>query len=255
MEYNKIILAGALLLSSGLLMQAGELKMKITKKYLNLPVSHQVERSRMTLYAEGMDDYSFLIRLAQSRPDYWVFCDMSRYKGKELVISYPGDNIDLSQIYQADEIAGQDSLYQEMNRPQVHYTQRRGWNNDPNGLLYYDGEYHLFYQHNPFEREWENMHWGHAVSRDLIHWEELSEALYPDEHGTMFSGSAVVDYKNTSGFGTKETPPMVAIYTAASSDKQVQCIAYSLDKGRTWMKYAGNPVIDSKAKWKNGLWY
>ena len=205
----------------------------------------------MTLRADGMEDYSFQIRLAQSQPDYWVFCDMSRYQGKELRIAYPGDDATLGLIYQADEIAGQDSLYRESNRPQVHYTQRRGWNNDPNGLIYYDGEYHLFYQHNPFEREWENMHWGHAVSRDLIHWTELQEALYPDEHGTMFSGSAVIDYKNTSGFGKKGVPPMVAIYTAASSDRQVQCIAYSLDKGRTWTKYADNPVIDSKEKWNS----
>ena len=250
MKTTKILTCTNLLLASCFLMQAGELKIKIDKKYLNLPVSHQVERAPMTL-ADGMEDYSFQIRLAQSQPDYWVFCDMSRYQGKELRISYPGDNARLELIYQADEIAGQDSLYKESNRPQVHYTQRRGWNNDPNGLLYYDGEYHLFYQHNPYEREWENMHWGHAVSRDLIHWTELQEALYPDEHGTMFSGSAVIDYKNTSGFGKEGVPPMVAIYTAASSDRQVQCIAYSLDKGRTWTKYAENPVIDSKDKWNS----
>ena len=251
MKTTKILTCTSLLLASCFLMQAGELKIKIDKKYLNLPVSHQVERAPMTLRADGMEDYSFQIRLAQSQPDYWVFCDMSRYQGKELRISYPGDNARLELIYQADEITGQDSLYRESNRPQVHYTQRRGWNNDPNGLLYYDGEYHLFYQHNPYEREWENMHWGHAVSRDLIHWTELQEALYPDEHGTMFSGSAVIDYKNTSGFGKEGVPPMVAIYTAASSDRQVQCIAYSLDKGRTWTKYAENPVIDSKDKWNS----
>ena len=251
MKTTKILTCTSLLLASCFLTQAGELKIKIDKKYLNLPVSHQVERAPMTLRADGMEDYSFQIRLAQSQPDYWVFCDMSRYQGKELRISYPGDNARLELIYQADEIAGQDSLYRESNRPQVHYTQRRGWNNDPNGLLYYDGEYHLFYQHNPYEREWENMHWGHAVSRDLIHWTELQEALYPDEHGTMFSGSAVIDYKNTSGFGKEGVPPMVAIYTAASSDRQVQCIAYSLDKGRTWTKYAENPVIDSKDKWNS----
>lgn len=251
MKTTKILTCTNLLLASCFLMQAGELKIKIDKKYLNLPVSHQVERAPMTLRADGMEDYSFQIRLAQSQPDYWVFCDMSRYQGKELRISYPGDNARLELIYQADEIAGQDSLYRESNRPQVHYTQRRGWNNDPNGLLYYDGEYHLFYQHNPYEREWENMHWGHAVSRDLIHWTELQEALYPDEHGTMFSGSAVIDYKNTSGFGKEGVPPMVAIYTAASSDRQIQCIAYSLDKGRTWTKYAENPVIDSKDKWNS----
>lgn len=123
--------------------------------------------------------------------------------------------------------------------------------NDPNGLIYHEGEYHLFFQHNPYEREWGNMHWGHAVSKDLMHWEELPLALYPDELGTMFSGSAVIDYKNTAGFNKGKTPAMVAIYTADNADRQIQCIAYSLDKGRTWAKYEGNPVIDSKEKWNS----
>lgn len=245
-----------LILTSALLtcissMDAQDMTLKITKKYLNLPVSHQVDRAAMTFDVGGKQEREFNIRLASDNPDYWVFCDMSKFKNKEIQISYNGDKAGLSKIYQADEIAGQDSMYKETNRPQIHYTQKRGWNNDPNGLLFYEGEYHLFYQHNPYEREWENMHWGHAVSKDLIHWEELPEALFPDEHGTMFSGSAVIDYENTSGFGTGKTPPMVAIYTAASSDKQVQCIAYSLDKGRSWTKYQGNPVIDSKAKWNS----
>lgn len=245
-----------LILTSALLtcissMDAQDMTLKITKKYLNLPVSHQVDRAAMTFDVGGKQEREFNIRLASDNPDYWVFCDMSKFKNKEIQISYNGDKAGLSKIYQADEIAGQDSMYKETNRPQIHYTQKRGWNNDPNGLLFYEGEYHLFYQHNPYEREWENMHWGHAVSKDLIHWEELPEALFPDEHGTMFSGSAVIDYENTSGFGKGKTPPMVAIYTAASSDKQVQCIAYSLDKGRSWTKYQGNPVIDSKAKWNS----
>ncbi|MDR2679553.1 MAG: glycoside hydrolase family 32 protein, partial [Tannerella sp.] len=182
--------------------------------------------------------------------DYWVFCDVSAFKGKEIKISYDGEEEGLRNIYQADEIAGQENLYREENRPQLHFTPRRGWHNDPNGLIFYEGEYHLFFQHNPYEREWGNMHWGHAVSRDLIHWEELPVALYPDEHGTVFSGSAVIDYGNTAGFNRGNTPAMVAVYTADGS-KQVQCIAYSQDKGRTWTKYEGNPVIDSKAKWNS----
>ncbi len=232
-------------------MEAQDLAMKITKRYLNLPVSHQTDRAVMTFDVDGKQERAFDIRLAPENPDYWVFCDMSALKGKEIKISYKGNKAGINKIYQADEIAGQDSLYAETNRPQIHYTQRRGWNNDPNGLLYYDGEYHLFYQHNPYERDWGNMHWGHAVSKDLIHWEELPVALYPDEHGTMFSGSAVIDYGNTSGFGKKGTPAMVAVYTADSPEKQVQCVAYSLDRGRTWTKYTGNPVIDSKAKWNS----
>jgi fructan beta-fructosidase len=229
--------------------EAEEISLKITKKYLNLPVSHEIDRSVMTFEIDGKKERSFDIRLASGEVDYWVFCDVSSQKNKVLKISYPGDGKGLDKIYQSDEIAGQDSLYREKNRPQLHFTPRRGWHNDPNGLIYYDGEYHLFYQHNPYERDWGNMHWGHAISKDLIHWEELPDALCPDEHGTMFSGTTVIDYNNTAGFNKGRTPAMIAIYTADNPEKQIQCIAYSLDKGRTWSKYSGNPVIDSKAKW------
>ena len=232
-------------------LRADEISVKITKKYLNLPVSTKVERTEMTFSVDGRIERKFDIRLATSDPDYWVFCDVSALKGKTLTIKYPENQQGLNLIYQDDCIAGQDSMYREKNRPQFHFTTRRGWINDPNGLIFYDGEYHLFYQHNPYEDEWGNMHWGHAVSRDLIHWKELPIALYPDEHGTMFSGSAVIDYDNTSGFSKKNTPAMVAIYTADSPEKQVQCIAYSLDKGRTLTKYGQNPVIDSKEKWNS----
>ncbi|MDR2775428.1 MAG: DUF4980 domain-containing protein [Tannerella sp.] len=228
---------------------AKDISIKITKKYLNLPVSHQVSRSNMTFVADGKPERTFGIRLASGLADYWVFCDVSAFKGKTLKISYDGEG--LQNIYQADEIAGHEDLYKEENRPQLHFTPARGWHNDPNGLIYYEGEYHLFFQHNPYEREWGNMHWGHAVSKDLIHWEELPIALYPDEHGTMFSGSAVIDYENTAGFNDGKNPAMVAVYTADNPEKQIQCIAYSLDKGRHWTKYAGNPVIDSKEKWNS----
>ena len=194
---------------------------------------------------------SFVIRLAPVKPDYWVFYDVSQYMGKVLKITFAGDKAGLSKIYQDNVINGQDSLYKESNRPQIHFSSRRGWNNDPNGLVYYDGEYHLFYQHNPFEREWENMSWGHAVSRDLIHWEELPVVLIPDTLGSIFSGTAVIDYNNTSGFGKDGIPPMIAIYTVDSHDNERQCIAYSIDKGRTFTKYTGNPVIDSRSRWNS----
>jgi fructan beta-fructosidase len=142
-------------------------------------------------------------------------------------------------------------VYQEKYRPQIHFSAQKGWINDPNGLIFYEGEYHLFYQHNPNHRDWGNMHWGHAVSADMIHWKELPLALFPDEHGTMFSGCALIDYDNTAGFNKGNTPAMIAVYTADSEEKQVQCMAYSLDKGRTWTKYKGNPLIDSKAKWNS----
>ncbi|WP_228469378.1 glycoside hydrolase family 32 protein [Paenibacillus sp. JNUCC31] len=140
--------------------------------------------------------------------------------------------------------------YTEKYRPQFHYTPEKNWMNDPNGMAYYEGEYHLFYQYTPFSNQpnFEKMHWGHAVSSDLVHWEELPPALSPGEDGAIFSGSAVVDKQNTSGFFDEEGSGLVAIYTnngnTATPDKpQVQSIAYSKDKGRTWTKYLGNPVL------------
>lgn len=141
-------------------------------------------------------------------------------------------------------------LYREPFRPQFHFTPERNWMNDPNGMVYYDGEYHLFYQYNPKGDKWGHMSWGHAVSHDLIHWEHLPLAL-PEENGVMiFSGSAVVDWKNTTGFGKEGKPPLVAIYTGHYTAKplQNQHIAYSNDRGRTWTKFAGNPVLDIGAR-------
>lgn len=136
--------------------------------------------------------------------------------------------------------------YQEPNRPQFHFTPVKNWTNDPNGLVYYNGKYHLFYQHNPFGITWGHMSWGHAVSTDLVHWEHLPVALEEEHNIMIFSGSAVVDINNTSGLGTKKNPPMVAIYTGHHTNKKLeeQSIAYSLDNGRSWTKYKGNPVID-----------
>ncbi len=134
--------------------------------------------------------------------------------------------------------------YREKYRPQFHFTPRMNWMNDPNGLVYFDGEYHLFYQHNPHGNSWGHMSWGHAVSTDLVHWKHLPIALH-EEYGVMiFSGCCVVDHNNSSGFGKDGKPPMVAIYTGHGLGKQTQDIAYSNDRGRTWTKYEGNPVID-----------
>jgi fructan beta-fructosidase len=116
------------------------------------------------------------------------------------------------------------------------------WMNDPNGLVYYQGEYHLFYQYHPSDTLWGPMHWGHAVSRDLVNWQHLPIALYPDENGTIYSGSAVIDWHNTAGFGREA---MIAIFTHVNGDCQSQSVAYSTDRGRTWDKYEGNPVIPS----------
>ena len=141
-------------------------------------------------------------------------------------------------------------LYNESLRPQFHFTARRHWLNDPNGLVFYKGEYHLFFQHNPTGNEWGNMTWGHAVSRDLVHWSQLPPALEPDSMGTMFSGSAVVDVNDTTGFSNGKEKSLVAIYTAAggtSPESQgqpfTQCLAYSNNRGRIWKKDARNPIL------------
>lgn len=136
--------------------------------------------------------------------------------------------------------------YDELYRPQFHFTPAKNWMNDPNGLVYYRGEYHLFFQYNPSGTQWGNISWGHAVSRDLVHWRELPVAIPHDDEEYVFSGSAVVDWNNTSGFGTEDNPPLVAIYTSAykATGIQAQSLAYSTDRGRTFTKYAGNPVID-----------
>jgi fructan beta-fructosidase len=134
--------------------------------------------------------------------------------------------------------------YRERFRPQYHFTPSANWMNDPNGMVYYDGEYHLFYQYNPFGGKWGHMSWGHAVSPDLLHWEHLPVAI-PEAKGVMaFSGSGVVDWNNTSGFGRDGKPPLVAIYTGHRETNQSQYIAYSNDRGRTWTVFDGNPVLD-----------
>jgi fructan beta-fructosidase len=140
--------------------------------------------------------------------------------------------------------------YREPWRPQFHFTPSTNWMNDPNGMVFYEGEYHLFYQFNPFGNKWGHMSWGHAVSKDLVRWEHLPIALYEENDVMIFSGSAVVDWKNTSGFGKDGKPPLVAIYTGHYTKKplQSQHIAYSNDQGRSWTKFSGNPVLDVKMK-------
>ncbi len=142
-------------------------------------------------------------------------------------------------------------VYQELYRPQIHFSPKANWMNDPNGLVYYEGTYHLFYQYYPDSTVWGPMHWGHAVSTDLVHWEQLAIALYPDNLGYIFSGSAVIDRNNTSGFGEEGKIPMIAIYTQHDPVKektgsilfQNQSMAYSLDAGKSWTKYSANPVL------------
>ena len=218
--------------------------------YILLPIEEAAEESRVRLDIGDAADTDMDIRLAQTKVDYWVpFVLPADAKTVTVRVQKSlGDALCWKEMKLSDTF---DPSHTDKFRPVYHHAPLYGWMNNANGLVYEDEEYHLYYQYNPYGSKWGNMHWGHAVSNDLIHWEELPIALYPDEHGTMFSGSAVIDYDNTSGFGKNGIPAMVAIYTADNPEKQVQCIAYSLDKGRTWTKYKGNPVIDSKAKWNS----
>ncbi|MEO8712281.1 MAG: glycoside hydrolase family 32 protein [Parafilimonas sp.] len=154
-------------------------------------------------------------------------------------------------IFYTASVAQSNTVYHEQYRPQIHFSPQAHWMNDPNGMVYNDGVYHLFFQYYPDSTVWGPMHWGHATSTDLIHWHQQPVALYPDSLGYIFSGSAVVDKNNTSGFGKNGIAPLVAIFThhdpvgekAARNNFQNQSIAYSLDNGKSWTKYAGNPVL------------
>ncbi|MGD8240557.1 MAG: hypothetical protein PVH68_18525 [Armatimonadota bacterium] len=163
----------------------------IERRYLHLPVGNGAPRRKMRFEVDGEIVREFEIELADAEPDFWAFSDVSAFVGKKLTIHVdrlPDGSEGLASIIQADEVPDADGLYREKYRPQLHFSSRRGWNNDPNGLVYYDGEYHLFYQHNRYGWKWGNMHWGHAVSPDLVHWQELPDALYPDELGIQLRG-------------------------------------------------------------------
>lgn len=220
-------------------------EMVIENPYLNFPVKTGAPKRRVTVLVGGKAERSFDIELANGKPDWWAFLDATPFHGKTVTIKVnqlPDDSIGLSSVDQTSKIKNGKNLYHETMRPQFHFTSRRGWLNDPNGLVYFKREYHLFYQHNPYGWNWGNMSWGHAVSKDLVHWKELPVALYPDEHGTMYSGSAVVDWNNTAGFQKGREPALVAMFTAAGNPF-TQEIAFSNDRGRTWTKYANNPVL------------
>lgn len=215
-----------------------------TNRYLHIPIRNGAPKRVVTLLVDGQPVVRNDIELADGLPDWWAPMEVSAWLGRSLTVcvdKLPEDSVALSSMEQSDVLKDAENLYGESLRGQFHFSPRRGWNNDPNGCVFYNSEYHLFFQHNPYGWGWGNMHWGHAVSRDLVHWEELGDKLLPDEMGPMFSGSAVVDWKNTSGFGKNGSPPLVLFYTAAGTPT-VQGLAYSND-GRTFTKYDGNPVV------------
>lgn len=228
----------------------------IEKRFLHLPVQWGNPMNWMQVHVDGEWKQEFVIELADDRPDYNVTLEVGQWKGKNvtLVAEEVFDwNRGLDRVTQSDEMADavtdDVSVYTEKYRPQYHFSARRGWLNDPNGLLYYDGEYHLFFQSNPFSARGANKSWGHAVSTDLLHWTELPAALLPDRMGTIFSGGGAVDFDNSSGFQTGKEKPLILAYTSAGGTNRfkdvpfTQSIAYSNDRGRSWTKYEGNPVL------------
>jgi fructan beta-fructosidase len=228
----------------------------LQKRYLNFPVQNGAAKRRMSLTIDGQTVREFEIELAHGVPDFWVFLDVSMFRGKRGMLraaSLDPNSNGMAAIVQSDTIEGAQDLYREKHRQQFHFSSRRGWNNDSNGLVFYRGEYHLYYQHNPYGWDWGNMHWGHAVSADLVHWRELPIALYPQKFGDWcFSGSAVVDVNNTAGFKTGTQDVIVAAYTSTGRG---ECIAYSNDRGRTFTDYRGNPVVTHQGRDPKVIWY
>lgn len=208
-------------------------------KYLLLPIQEEKDEAQVLLSTGSKDDTWMDVRLAQNGADYYV--PFALGNGKTATVKILGlkkDALATNLMRLSDTF---DTTNTDYYRPSYHFTPLYGWMNDPNGMVYKDGEYHLYFQYNPYGSKWGNMHWGHAVSRDLIHWEHLDPAIARDPVGHIFSGSSVVDKKNTAGFGKDA---IIAIYTNNSvNHDEVQCIAYSNDNGRTFTKYEGNPVL------------
>ena len=208
-------------------------------KYLLLPIQEEQDEAQVLLSTGSKDDTWMDVRLAQNGTDYYV--PFALGNGKTATVKILGlkkDALAINLMRLSDTF---DTTNTDYYRPSYHFTPLYGWMNDPNGMVYKDGEYHLYFQYNPYGSKWGNMHWGHAVSRDLIHWEHLDPAIARDPVGHIFSGSSVVDKKNTAGF-VKDA--IIAIYTNNSvNHDEVQCIAYSNDNGRTFTKYEGNPVL------------
>lgn len=229
---------------------------KIDKRYLNLPIKNGAPTRKVTTRVDGRLVVSNDIALADAAADWWAFIDVSAWRGKTVTIEVDKlaeDSTALSSIEPGDSIKGAENLYREPLRGQLHFSPRRGWNNDPNGMVFSQGEYHLYFQHNPYGWPWGNMHWGHAVSSDMVHWQELPEAIQPHAPGDMaFSGSAVVDKNNTSGWKKGPDDLLVAAFTSTGRG---ECIVYSNDRGRTFSEYEGNPVVKHAGRDPRLLWF
>ena len=216
------------------------------EQYLILPIEESAPESQVKVIADNMQVRQLNIHLAQNKIDYFVPFNLKEFSGKHLVL-FMHTHIDHSNRSVGSEIFLKnmslsdtfDISNREKFRPDYHHTPAYGWMNDPNGMFYKDGEWHLYYQFGPYGSMWNNMTWGHSVSQDLVHWERRKPVLSPNAHGTIFSGSCIVDKNNTAGFGKDA---VIAMYTSAG-EVQSQSIAYSLDNGNTFHVYEGNPVL------------
>ena len=216
-------------------------------RYLLLPVQDDAPEAKVGIISGGTQVGVLAnVRLARVRIDYYVPYSLEGFVGKDVKIDVQGMPSDAA-CWKGLKLSDTfDMANREKHRPLYHHTPAYGWMNDPNGMFYKDGVWHLYFQHNPYGSTWGNMHWGHSTSTDLVHWQYEGDALLPDAWGTVFSGSAVVDTDNTAGFGPGA---IVAFYTSAKptpwGDAQMQSIAYSIDGGKTFTKYAGNPILTS----------
>ncbi len=216
-------------------------------RYIVLPIDQHAPRRRLCFWEGETLLWDLHVPLALQEPRRYAYVDITHFGEKGVTVTTdPPVELSFSFADAYPPAWGADEPY----RPLVHFTARYGWINDPNGLVYVDGIYHMFFQHNPTDSAWENMTWGHAVSSDLLHWTQLDSALIPDRLGTMFSGSGIIDHANASGLGTAEEPPVLFYYTAAggcsllsAGQPATQCLAYSTDGGMTLRKYDGNPII------------
>ncbi len=230
-------------------------ELALERRYLHFPVKTGAKKSRVALLVDDTIVREFEIELADD-PDWWAHLDVGAWQGRSAVLRVDRlaeDSSALRRVSQADEIWNAREVYREPLRAQIHFSPRRGWNNDPNGLVYAQGEYHLYFQHNPYGWGWGNMHWGHAVSRDLVHWDELPIAIYPRKFGDWaFSGSAVVDRLDTSGMKQSKDDLLAAAFTSTGRG---ECMAFSRDRGRTWTEFAGNPVVKHQGRDPRLLWH
>ena len=221
-------------------------------RYLWLPIQESAPEGKLQVIVSNVAQMEQNVRFAREKVDYYVALDMQPWlgaKGLSVVIqNVPKGSVCFSKIKQNND--KQYMLIPEKYRPSYHHAPERGWMNDPNGLFFKDGVWHLYCQYNPYGSMWGNMHWAHSTSTDLVHWQQQPVALAPDAWGTMFSGSCVVDHNNTAGFGKDA---IISMYTSSrptpfGGDVQAQCIAYSNDGGKTFTKYVGNPVITDEKK-------